>query len=102
MYFNTSVAPPPTPGSVSETCSLKAWASFLQVQWNSSLLILSLPVCPAGDSSLEAALHSYMGNMEIGAPLTNWGWEPMDQCCLLFPHVDGSETTFYKVPENAL
>lgn len=73
MYFNTSVAPLLNPGSVSETSSLKAWASFLQVQWNSSELILSLPIYLAGDSSLEAALHSYMRNMEIGGPLTNWG-----------------------------
>lgn len=72
VYFKTSVIPALTPGIVAETSSLKAWASFLQVQSNSSVvtLLTAFLTCRQTDH-WEAALLSYMGNVEM--------WSPLDQ-----------------------
>lgn len=67
MYFETYAVAPLTPALQ----LLEGVGSFLQAQPNSSVAIFLTAPLPAGGGSLDTALHSYMGNLEM--------WSSLDQ-----------------------
>ena len=94
---------PPLPlATATKTSSVNLCLSFLQVHPDNNLLrlISELCFCHGASPALQGVLGTHPGtqgdwgvNTQEPTP-GQWDWEPMDECFLLCPTVDGSEAYF--------